>query len=233
MKNTETTKLPPGQKERQNFPRFGMPHYADFKLPVLDLYTIQLSGDVPAQTLTQQDWGALERVELTADFHCVTTWTYRNVQWSGFRFRDFYTQFVQPQISERDELTFVTFTSLDRYRASMFLTDALADTILLADRMDGQPLSAKHGAPMRLVAPAHYGYKNVKHLRKIGVWRTEQKDKRGIRKMMEHPRGRVALEERGRYIPGWLLRLVYRPLINPTIQQFEQTTPQELRNETI
>lgn len=221
--NNQAKALPPGQKERENFPRFGMPHYADFTVPLLNPYTIYVSGDLPEQTFTQHDLHALERVELTADFHCVTTWTYRGARWSGFRFADFYTQFVQPQIPEADELTFVTFTGLDRYRASMFLTDALADNVLLADRMDEQCLSEEHGAPMRLVAPAHYGYKSVKHIGKIGVWRTVQKDKRGIRKFMEHPRGRVAFEERARYFPGWLLRFAYRPLIERTVHQFERT----------
>ena len=51
----------------------------------------------------------------------------------------------------------------------MLLEDALADDVLLADRLDGAPLDAKHGAPVRLVAPAHYGFINVKHLCRIEV----------------------------------------------------------------
>lgn len=219
--------LPRGQKERVDFPRFGVPHYAGFVPVTGSTHSIDLVGDIPKQTISQQDLSSLERVELTADFHCVTTWTYRDVRWSGFRFRDVYEQFVQPQIVEGDEMTFVTFTGLDRYRASLFLIDTLADDVLLVDRMNGQPLSSDHGAPMRLLAPAHYGYKSMKHLSKIGVWRVVQEDKRGIRKIMEHPRGRVAFEERGRIFPGWLLRFVYRPLIKRTIRQFESVLQAE------
>jgi DMSO/TMAO reductase YedYZ molybdopterin-dependent catalytic subunit len=46
----------------------------------------------------------------------------------------------------------------------LLLSDLLAAEVLLADILDGLPLSMEHGAPLRLVAPAHYGYKSVKHL---------------------------------------------------------------------
>jgi DMSO/TMAO reductase YedYZ molybdopterin-dependent catalytic subunit len=32
-------------------------------------------------------------------------------------------------------------------------------------------LTVAHGAPLRLVAPAHYGYKSAKHLSRIEFWR--------------------------------------------------------------
>ena len=35
---------------------------------------------------------------------------------------------------------------------------------MLAYEMDGKPLPREHGAPMRLVIPDMYGYKNVKWL---------------------------------------------------------------------
>jgi hypothetical protein len=38
--------------------------------------------------------------------------------------------------------------------------------------------------------------------------------------VMAHDRARVALEERGRGLPGWLLRRLYQPLTEPTARQF-------------
>jgi DMSO/TMAO reductase YedYZ molybdopterin-dependent catalytic subunit len=35
--------------------------------------------------------------------------------------------------------------------------------------MDGKPLAQEHGAPLRLVIPEMYGYKNVKWLERIDV----------------------------------------------------------------
>ena len=39
---------------------------------------------------------------------------------------------------------------------------------------------------------------------------------------MSHPRGRVVHEERGRWVPGFVLRYLYRPLIRSTAAHFEQ-----------
>jgi hypothetical protein len=39
---------------------------------------------------------------------------------------------------------------------------------------------------------------------------------------MDHPRARVAFEERGNGMPSWLLRLIYRLLIPSTIRRFRR-----------
>jgi hypothetical protein len=41
---------------------------------------------------------------------------------------------------------------------------------------------------------------------------------------LDHPRARVALEERGQFLPGWLLRYAFRPLIQPTIDKMKRIT---------
>lgn len=66
-----------------------------------------------------------------------------------------------------------------------------------------------------VVASAHYGYKNVKHIGGIEFWR----DRGAYRfpypypSLMDHPRAQVAFEERAVGIPGWLIRFVYRSII--------------------
>jgi DMSO/TMAO reductase YedYZ molybdopterin-dependent catalytic subunit len=47
------------------------------------------------------------------------------------------------------------------------LQQASLHDVLLAYEMDGKPLPREHGAPLRLVIPEMYGYKNVKWLRQI------------------------------------------------------------------
>ena len=217
-----TIPLPPGQQERADFPRFGVTAFAKFEAPVAAPYTLLLAGDIGSIALRQNDLAALERVGYTSDFHCVTTWCHRGNSWSGFRFRDLFERIVQPQIPPSIQITLVAFRGLDGYRASLPLADALADDVLIADTLEGEPLPSQHGAPLRLVAPAHYGYKNVKHLCKIELWRDDRSYRPIIPRMMEHPRARVAFEERGRILPGWLLRYIYRPLINRTVRQFER-----------
>src|SRR5205807_1379906 len=81
--------------------------------------------------------------------------------------------------------------------------------VVLADRLDGEPLSLEHGAPFRLVVPDLYAYKSVKHVSTI---RLRKDFRRGLadRQTLSHPRGRVALEERGRGLPGPIYRVLYR-----------------------
>ena len=38
---------------------------------------------------------------------------------------------------------------------------------MLARHQDGKPLTRSHGAPLRLVLPSMYGYKNVKWVREL------------------------------------------------------------------
>jgi DMSO/TMAO reductase YedYZ molybdopterin-dependent catalytic subunit len=106
--------------------------------------------------------------------------------------------------------TWVTFTSLDGYRACLRLDDALAEDVLLADRFAGAPLGVEHGAPLRLVVPAQYGYKSVKHVCAIEYRRDYDP---GSARWAAHPRGRVAREERSRYLPGPLWRLIWPTLL--------------------
>lgn len=100
--------------------------------------------------------------------------------------------------------------------------------MLLADRLSGRPLSIAHGAPLRVVAPAHYGYKSVKHLNRIELWRSNTSYKPVGFRFMDHPRARVANGERGQWVPGWLLRYLYRPLIRPTALRFERALQKHL-----
>jgi len=51
-----------------------------------------------------------------------------------------------------------------RYESSIPLSKALADEVLLAVEMNGAPLEAVHGAPVRVVVPGYIGARSVKWL---------------------------------------------------------------------
>jgi DMSO/TMAO reductase YedYZ molybdopterin-dependent catalytic subunit len=107
------------------------------------------------------------------------------------------------------------------------IEDALAEDVLIADRLDGRPLDGDHGAPARLVSPGQYGFVSVKHLSRIDahtrapgegygeISRLAQLTLRGPFK--PHPRARVWEEERHRHLPNRLVRPVYR-LSTPPIR---------------
>ena len=210
----ESPPLPPGQVEVDDFPRFGLLNFA-FRFPTeTERIEIAVGGDVehPAQFAAQL--GSLERVERVSDLHCVTTWTRRGLRWSGWRFRDFYEQLVMPQVRPEAGATLVVLRSQDGLAQSLPLEDTLAPDVLLVDQLDGERLSIAHGAPLRLIAPAHYACKSVKHLNAVEFWRDARNYRfPGPRLLMNHPRARVMHEERGRVFPPWVFRRVFPTLI--------------------
>jgi DMSO/TMAO reductase YedYZ molybdopterin-dependent catalytic subunit len=217
--------LPKGQKEIREFPRFGLGKFAN-RFPVDPARrTLTIGGDVTHPQVLADPFAGLDRVEQISDFHCVTTWTVRNVRWGGMRFADFHARVIEPQIRPDAGATLVVFRGEDGFAGILPLADLLATDVLLADSLDGQPLGVDHGAPFRLVAPAHYGFKNVKHLTSIEYWRDARHYHfpRPYPPFMDHPRARVDFEERGRFLPVWLLRSVYRLLIPSTIRNFRNS----------
>lgn len=229
--------LPPGQRAVDAFPRFGLTPFAVRFPAVLDTIHLRIGGDVETPVDAGGELGRLARVEQRSDFHCVTTWTCRGLRWSGVRFSDFYHHVVVPVAGAAPDARFVVMRGQDGARTSLPLDDLLAPDVLLADRLDGEPLPVAHGAPLRLVAPAHYGYKSVKHLDRIEFWRSGANYRPFGLRFMVHPRARVALEERGQWVPGWLLRHLYRPLVRPTaarfdraMRQYAESHPQRVEN---
>jgi DMSO/TMAO reductase YedYZ molybdopterin-dependent catalytic subunit len=220
--STPRTPLPPGQRARDDFPRFGATPYADRFPAQAERVCLHIGGDVHSPLTLEQAWAELPRTEVRADFHCVTTWSHRGLVWGGVRFADVYRQVVLPLSGAAPDATFVVMRAQDGYRSSLPLQDLLADDVLLADTLDGKPLPIAHGAPLRLVAPAHYGYKNVKHLDRLEFRRSSAGFRPVGPRFMAHDRARVALEERGQGVPGWVLRWLYRPLIGPTARKFAQ-----------
>ena len=72
--------------------------------------------------------------------------------------------------------------------------------------------------------------KSVKHLNRIEFWRSSANYRPVGFRFMDHPRARVACEERGQWVPGWILRYLYRPLVRPTALRFERTLQQHLKS---
>ena len=163
--------LPPGQIERSSFDRFGLGLFAKRFPTQPDVIRIDIGGDVATPVVIQEQLADLPRVEQVSDFHCVTTWSVTALKWGGYRFADFYERLVVPLAAPDPRAQFVVLKGQDGFRVSMQLEDLLQSDVLLADRLNGQPLGVAHGAPLRLVAPAHYGYKNMKHVCAVEFWK--------------------------------------------------------------
>jgi DMSO/TMAO reductase YedYZ molybdopterin-dependent catalytic subunit len=197
--------------------------------------TIEITGELTRRvSLAPDELGDLLRREVVAGLHCVAGWSAVGLTWEGVRFRDVYEMLVEPALIDGARVRYVVFVGLDGFRSIVVLEDALADNVLLADRLDGDALTAEHGAPVRLVSPDQYGFISTKHLCRIELYRSEppgfyhptRSIQRALRTVRPHRRARVALEERHRYLPSWLTRRVYRRLVPLPAEPLDPPTGQ-------
>jgi DMSO/TMAO reductase YedYZ molybdopterin-dependent catalytic subunit len=119
-------------------------------------------------TIDRAAWERLARSSVTADFNCVTGWTADDVGWTG----------VSPRVlleraGLRTGARAVVFRARGHaggaYSSSLPLDLVTAPDTLLADTLDGAPLPAQHGGPLRLVVPQQLGYKSVKWVVRMEV----------------------------------------------------------------
>ena len=216
--------LPPGQRAVDGFPRFGA-HLQRPPPAVPADPAIEITGAVAEPfALPLADLATLPRRELTADFHCVAGWSAIDLRWEGVVFETLYRTVIESRLQPEASVTHVVFRGLDGYRSIVLIEDALADDVLIADRLDGRPLDGDHGAPARLVSPRQYGFVSTKHLCRITLHTGRPSENYHPSSIMQfalrglvtpHPRARVWEEERHRHLPGRMLRPVYRALIAP------------------
>jgi DMSO/TMAO reductase YedYZ molybdopterin-dependent catalytic subunit len=116
-------------------------------------------------SLTYAQLRALPRARQVSTFHCVTGWVVDDVRWAGVRFHDLLA--LAAPLREAGALHFVSAEKpYDDYHD---LRQAALRDVMHAYDMDGQPLRREHGAPVRVVIPEMYGYKNVKWVERIEV----------------------------------------------------------------
>jgi DMSO/TMAO reductase YedYZ molybdopterin-dependent catalytic subunit len=209
------TQLPPGQRKADGFPRFGGPS----KPPVVPASpALEITGAVREPvTVALPELSALTRTKQTSDFHCVAGWSATGLRWEGVGFTTFYRSIIDPHLSPATAVTHIVFRGLDGYRAIVSVEDALQKDVLLADHLDGEPLSLAHGAPLRLVSPQQYGYLNAKHLCAIEIRTSAPPIPLDFVLFRRHPRARVWQEERNGVLSATVVRPIYRSLIRPFI----------------
>lgn len=109
--------------------------------------------------LTWDELQTLPRVQLTTDFHCVTTWSRYDNAWEGVHIRE-----ILKRANPLPEAKFVMAHSTTGYTTNMALGDLDDDDVIIAFTHDGEPLAPEHGGPVRLIVPKLYAYKSAKWL---------------------------------------------------------------------
>ncbi len=154
-------RIPPGQSLTRKWPVL---HYAD--VPDIDLKTwkLEIGGLVDRPlTLNWQEYRALPRVKVFADFHCVTRWSRLGNVWEGVSVHE-----IVRMVGVQPTAKYVIATGYDwGWTTNLPLEDFLAADALITDTHDGEQIDPDHGGPARLMIPLLYAWKSAKWLRRI------------------------------------------------------------------
>ncbi|MFN0104301.1 MAG: sulfite oxidase-like oxidoreductase [Bryobacteraceae bacterium] len=152
-------RVPPGQSRTLKWPvldAFGPPriNIAEWKLSLFGLVENPIE-------FTWEQFNALPRVKVFADFHCVTRWSRLGNTWEGVSVRELLARAG----GAKPEARYVVAHGHDGgWTTNLPFDEFLADDALVATHHDGEPLTAEHGAPARLIVPRLYAWKSAKWL---------------------------------------------------------------------
>ncbi|PSQ24865.1 sulfite oxidase [Halobacteriales archaeon QS_9_67_17] len=148
-------RLPPGQRQTDGFPVL-----SKGEAPAVDRedWTFEVWGAVDDQlSLSFDEFTDLPSETQRQDFHCVTGWS---------RFDNAFTGVTFPTVMEaagvHDDAVHVMFHAADGYTTNLPLDDCDRRELLFTWDLDGKPLPADHGGPVRVVTPHKYAYKGAK-----------------------------------------------------------------------
>jgi DMSO/TMAO reductase YedYZ molybdopterin-dependent catalytic subunit len=161
-------RLPPGQSRTVKWPVLdagGPPQLSTLK------WSLRVLGLVKRPT--QWSWNefqALPRTRVLADFHCVTRWSQLDNLWEGVS-----TLEIAKHVEISQKAKFVLVTGYDNdWTTNLPLEAFLAEDALLADKRNGEALSIEHGGPLRLIIPRLYAWKSAKWIRAIEFLRDDE-----------------------------------------------------------
>lgn len=153
--------------ERRDWKQLAAGNFKDYKLKVAGLI------ENPVE-LSLADLRALGQQEFITMHHCIQGWT-GIAQWGGLPMKKL-IEHVKPKPSAK-VIAFYSFgPSLfsPTYYETQTLDNALKPECLLALEMNGEPLPAIHGAPLRLRVENQLGYKMVKWIERIEFVESEK-----------------------------------------------------------
>ncbi len=165
--------LPPGQHVVRDFPVL-----TAGPTPRIETEEWSFSLKVGPRTVAKWNWdefNALPQTKMTRNIHCVTTWSKLNTFWEGVLVDD-----ILGEANLEAPTTFTLAHSYDGYSTNVPAKDLTAGKAMVATRFAGQPLTAEHGGPARLLVPHLYFWKSAKWVNALqfterdepGFWET-------------------------------------------------------------
>jgi DMSO/TMAO reductase YedYZ molybdopterin-dependent catalytic subunit len=164
-------RVPPGQSLAKGFPVLT---YGETPQISPDQWQLRITGLAQPKTFSWADLMALPQVEFEIDFHCVTRWSKLDMPWQGVSVMDLMAEVVLTVgddsgagLGRRPEATAVMQHCYGGYSTNLLLEDFLRPGNFLAHSVYGEPLTAEHGGPLRLVVPHLYAWKSGKWLHEL------------------------------------------------------------------
>ncbi len=172
-------RVPPGQHLAKGFPVLT---YGDTPSVEPSDWQLRVWGLATAVTFGWADLMAMPQSDFTADFHCVTTWSKLDVQWTGVKVVD-----LMKHVELDPKAVHVMEHCYGGYTTNLAIDDFLREENFFAHTLFGEPLPAEHGGPLRLVVPHLYAWKSAKWLNglefldheALGFWERNGYHRRG------------------------------------------------------
>jgi DMSO/TMAO reductase YedYZ molybdopterin-dependent catalytic subunit len=163
-----TQRIPPGQSRTRKWPVL---HFGRVPNVPIENWRLEVGGLVDRPlAFTWEEYRALPRVKVYSDFHCVTRWSRLDNVWEGVSVRE-----ILARAGVQKAARFVVAHGYDDgWTTNLPLADFDVEDALLADSHDGEPLTADHGGPLRLVIPRLYAWKSAKWLHRIELVAEDQ-----------------------------------------------------------
>jgi DMSO/TMAO reductase YedYZ molybdopterin-dependent catalytic subunit len=154
--------LPPGQRLQRGWP---VTHYGPvprFKPDRWEFRVFGATSDGDKTTWNHSEFSALPYSTVVADFHCVTKFSMQDVEWGGVA-----TSTVAKLAPPADDVTHVMVWAEYGFSSNLRIEDFLDGQSIFATRRAGEPLTAEHGFPVRLIVPRLYAWKGPKWVRGV------------------------------------------------------------------
>ena len=156
----DPARLPPGQYLTEKWPVL---HAGTVPHTDLATWDFEVFGEVEEPvTLTYDELQELPAHEVTVDIHCVTRWSRFDTSFRGVHWREL-AKLARPKPTAR----FVVAHAEQGFTSNLPLAALEEENALVAYEADGEPLTAEHGGPVRLVVPSRYFWKSAKWLNGI------------------------------------------------------------------
>jgi len=154
-------RIPAGQTRTRKWPVL---HATDIPPINLDTWKLEIGGLVENPLAFNWDeFQQLPRIQVFADFHCVTRWSRLGNLWEGVSGDE-----IMQRAGVRPEANYVIATGCDGgWTTNLPLKDFRSEDVILCDTHDGDPLDPDHGGPLRLIVPLLYDWKSAKWLTRI------------------------------------------------------------------